>query len=94
MIITVTLYVQPGAKKSQVMGMHGDYIKISLNAPPVDGQANAALLSWLSKKFGLKIRQLSVLRGEKSRIKTIAINLPSESQLTQDNLIGLLLKTN
>lgn len=94
MKLTITLYVQPGAKKSEVVGMHGDMLKIKLNAPPVEGQANAALLAWLSKQLDLKIKQLTLLRGEKSRIKTIAIELPQDSQLTQASLISRILKTN
>lgn len=94
MKLTLTVYVQPGAKRTQVQGMHGEHIKISLNAPPVDGQANDALIAWLAKKIGLKNRQLTIVRGEKSRVKTIAIDLLSESHLTQDHLINLLLKTN
>ncbi len=92
MQITLTLYVQPGAKKTRVLGMHGANLKVSLNAPPVEGQANAALLAWLAKQLGLKIRQLKLIRGEKSRIKTIAVELPEETHFNKENLIQALLK--
>ncbi|MHB1301370.1 MAG: DUF167 domain-containing protein, partial [Burkholderiales bacterium] len=39
--ITLTLHVQPGAKKTEVAGLHGDALKIRLAAPPVEGKANA-----------------------------------------------------
>ena len=40
--ITLTLHIQPGAKKTEFGGLHGDALKIRLAAPPVDGKANAA----------------------------------------------------
>ncbi|HNN47094.1 MAG TPA: DUF167 family protein, partial [Azospira sp.] len=39
--LTLTLHIQPGAKKTEVAGEHGDALKIRLAAPPVDGKANA-----------------------------------------------------
>ena len=42
--ITLTLHIQPGAKKTEFAGLHGDALKIRLAAPPVDGKANEALI--------------------------------------------------
>ncbi|OGT27144.1 MAG: hypothetical protein A3I77_00465 [Gammaproteobacteria bacterium RIFCSPLOWO2_02_FULL_42_14] len=41
---TVKIYLQPGAKKSEICGKHGEYIKIKIQAPPIDGKANEALI--------------------------------------------------
>ena len=49
--VRLTLHVQPGARKTEVAGEHGDCLKIRLAAPPVDGKANTALLSWLADCF-------------------------------------------
>jgi uncharacterized protein (TIGR00251 family) len=43
-VLTLTLHVQPGAKRTEVVGLHGDALKIKLAAPPVEGKANEALL--------------------------------------------------
>ncbi len=72
--LTLTLHVQPGAKKTEVAGLHGDALKIRLSAPPVEGQANAALLSWLADFFGVPKRQVILKHGETSRRKVVAIS--------------------
>ncbi|BEV72419.1 MULTISPECIES: DUF167 domain-containing protein [unclassified Paludibacterium] len=78
----LTLHVQPGAKKTEVSGEHGEALKIRLAAPPVDGKANAALLRWLSDRFDLPQRAVELLSGDKSRHKIVAIRTDcSETEL-------------
>ena len=50
---TLTLHIQPGARKTEVVGLHGDALKIRLAAPPVDGKANAALIAFIADRLGL-----------------------------------------
>ena len=71
--------MQPGAKKSEVAGMHGDAVKIRIHSPPVEGKANDALILFLSKILGVRISSLQIERGDKSRTKTLAINYDSEA---------------
>ena len=51
--ITLTLHIQPGAKKTEFGGLHGDALKIRLAAPPVDGKANEALIKFVADTLGL-----------------------------------------
>ena len=51
--VYISLHIQPGAKREGVTGLFGSSLKIALNAPPVDGKANAALLRFLAGKLGL-----------------------------------------
>ncbi|OHX13616.1 DUF167 domain-containing protein [Chromobacterium sphagni] len=71
--VRLTLHVQPGAKKTEPAGEHGDCLKIRLAAPPVDGKANAALLAWLAGRFGVAKRDVALLSGDKNRHKVVEV---------------------
>ena len=75
--IVLTLHVQPGAKRTEVAGTHGDSLKIRLAAPPVDGRANAELLRYLAHAFGVPQRNAMLVRGDSSRQKIVRIRCPS-----------------
>lgn len=65
----LSVYVQPGARKSGVVGVHGEALKVAIAAPPVDGKANSTLLATLRGVFSLPADRLTLERGEKSRHK-------------------------
>ena len=72
-MITLFVYVQPGAKRTEIAGLHGDALKIRLNTPPIDGRANATLLKYLAQLFNVPTRHVTLLRGDKSRHKQLSI---------------------
>ncbi len=72
--VILTLHIQPGAKKTEVVGLHGEALKIRLAAPPVDGKANAALLAFLATKLSRRGTALSLLSGDTSRAKRVRID--------------------
>lgn len=76
--LVLTLHVQPGAKRTEVAGLHGDAMKIRLAAPPVDGKANAELVRFLADAFGVAARQVTLVRGETSRQKVVRIESPAK----------------
>lgn len=82
--LTLTLHVQPGAKRNEIVGVHGDALKIRLAAPPVEGRANEALLKFLSEKFCVAFRQVELHQGGQSRRKVVAV---SGSKLAPEMLI-------
>ncbi|NWG86096.1 MAG: YggU family protein [Hydrogenophilaceae bacterium] len=71
----LTLHIQPGASKSELAGLHGDALKLRIQAPPVEGAANAALLAFVAKRLGIAAREVKLLRGDKSRRKTVWVAL-------------------
>jgi uncharacterized protein (TIGR00251 family) len=75
--LVLALHVQPGAKRTEVAGTHGDALRIRLAAPPVDGKANAELLRFLAGVFGVPRHAVALLRGGASRQKTVRIESPS-----------------
>ena len=70
---TLTLHIQPGAKKTEVAGQHGDALKIRLASPPVDGKANAALINFVADRLGLAKSAVSLKSGQTSRRKVLEI---------------------
>jgi uncharacterized protein (TIGR00251 family) len=84
-VVMLTLHVQPGAKRSEISGLHGDALKIRLAAPPIDGRANEALIKYISGLFEVPQRQVELKQGGQSRHKVMAITgskIPPESLLT------------
>ena len=67
------LHVQPGAKRTEVVGMHGERIKVRLAAPAIEGRANEALIEFLAEEFGVARRDITILSGMKSRDKRVVI---------------------
>jgi uncharacterized protein (TIGR00251 family) len=71
--ITLTLHVQPGAKRSEIVGLHGNALKIKLAAPPIEGRANDALLKFIADLFSVPLRNIELRQGGQSRHKVVAV---------------------
>jgi uncharacterized protein (TIGR00251 family) len=85
-ILTLTLHVQPGAKRTDVAGLHGEALKIRLAAPPIEGRANEALLKFIAESFGVPLRQVELKQGGQSRHKVVAI---TGSKVEPESLLGI-----
>ena len=85
--VTLTLHIQPGARTTEVAGIHGDALKIRLAAPPVDGKANAALIEFVAQRLGVAKSLLSLKSGHSARRKVLEVNV-SVSDIAQ-KLLGL-----
>ncbi len=81
--VTLTLHAQPGAKRTQWAGMHGEALKIRLAAPPVDGKANAVLIKFLAEFLGVPKLAVSILGGESSRHKIVCVEQASDEALAR-----------
>jgi uncharacterized protein (TIGR00251 family) len=79
--VRVDVHVVPRASKSAILGVHDGRIKVSLDAPPVDGEANAALIAFFAKALKRPKRDVTLVRGETSRQKTLAIQGVSEADV-------------
>lgn len=69
-------HLQPKASRNEFAGLQGERLKIRLNAPPVDGKANAALQAFLAEAFAVSKRQVQIEAGELSRLKRVRIHQP------------------
>jgi len=72
-MFTLTLHVQPGAKRTEISGLHGEALKIRLAAPPIEGRANEALLRFIADTFGVPLRQVELKQGGQSRHKVVMV---------------------
>lgn len=66
--------VQPGASRSEITGVSDGRLRIRVQAPPVEGAANAAVCKLLARAVGVSKSKARVVRGERSREKTISIS--------------------
>ncbi len=71
--VILNLHIQPGAKTTEIVGRHGDALKIRLAAPPVDGKANAALVAFVAAKVSLGRTAVEVISGQTARAKRVRI---------------------
>jgi uncharacterized protein len=69
----IKVWVQPGAKRNEVAGLHQDFLKIRICAPAVDNKANQSLVEFVAGLLGLKRSQVSLAAGHTSRGKTLRI---------------------
>ncbi len=71
--VIISIHASPRASKTAVQGLHGDSLKIRLNAPPVDGKANGILIEFLADTLGIPERQVTIVGGETSRQKRVLV---------------------
>jgi uncharacterized protein (TIGR00251 family) len=73
--VIVRVYVQPKARREQLIGMHADRLKLAVTEPPDKGKANAAVIRLLSSAVQLPPSQIELLRGATSRQKDVLLRL-------------------
>lgn len=81
----IKVLAKPGSKENGITGMTEEGLEVKISAPPVDGEANTELISYLSKLFGLRKSDLSLDRGSRSRTKTVTVSKSSGATLEKLN---------
>lgn len=76
--LILACHLQPKASKDEFAGLHGDRLKIRLTAPPVEGKANAHLMAFLARAFGVPRSQVTLESGELNRQKRVRITRPQQ----------------
>jgi uncharacterized protein len=71
--VLLLLRVQPGAKRSALLGPHGDRLKVAIAAPPVDGRANESLLRFLADCLQVRPSTLRLTVGQTGRDKQVLV---------------------
>jgi uncharacterized protein (TIGR00251 family) len=68
------VHVQPRAFRSEIVGLHGDALKVRVAAPPVDGAANDALIELLADALGIARAAVRIVSGATSRGKVVEVD--------------------
>ncbi|WP_242489842.1 DUF167 domain-containing protein [Noviherbaspirillum cavernae] len=71
--IRLAVQITPNAKKSEVIGVLGEALKIKLQAQPIEGRANEALVRYLAALFGVPKGAVTITQGLANRRKTVEI---------------------
>jgi uncharacterized protein (TIGR00251 family) len=77
--VELLVLVQPRASRTKIVGEHDGRLKIALAAPPVDGEANAALIEFLAERCDVRRSEIELLDGETSRRKRLAVRGVTEA---------------
>lgn len=65
--------IQPRGSKNEIVGVHGDAVKIRLTAPPVEGAANKMCIVFLAKRLNVPKSAVEIVQGLRSRSKTVLV---------------------
>lgn len=82
-MITIEVLVQPRASRAKIGPRHDGRIKVAVTAPPVDGEANAAVIALLAKSLGVARSAVEVIAGATSRRKTLRIDGVTLAQIEE-----------
>lgn len=76
--LLLEIRVQPRASRDEIVGLHGEQLKVRITAPPVDGKANSHLQRYIAKAFGVAPSAVVLVGGETGRDKRFRIHSPRE----------------
>lgn len=80
--VTLALYVQPNARKSEFDRIHDDQLKLKIKAVPEEGKANDEVVRFLSQFFSIKRNQVTIVSGHLSRHKRVEVIFDHDVSLT------------
>ena len=81
--LTFPIRVVPRASRSEIVGIHDGALKIRIASPPVDGAANAEIVRFLAKTFGVSKSDIFIISGETSKNKRIKVENLSKSSFEE-----------
>lgn len=82
--LVLQLKVQPKSSRDAFAGPQHDRLRVLLTAPPVDGKANAHLIAWLARQFGVARSAVCLEAGENARLKRVRVRQPQQLPVSLD----------
>ena len=86
--VRLAVQIQPNAKKTEVIGVLDDALKLKLQAQPIEGKANDALVRYLAETLSVPRSAVTITHGQTNKRKLIEVK---SSSLTVDEVARLLL---
>jgi uncharacterized protein (TIGR00251 family) len=80
-VVVLRLRVQPGARRTAVVGRHGDALKVAVQAPPDQGKANEAVLRLVADVLGVARADVELVGGGANRAKRVAVHGPTADEV-------------
>lgn len=71
--LVLSIHAQPGAKRSEVAGLHADSLKVRIHAAALEDRANDALVEFVAQRLGIARREVTLVSGARSREKTLRV---------------------
>lgn len=69
--VRLAVHIIPNAKRTEVVGLHGDALKIRLQAQPIEGRANEALVRFVAEALGLPRTAVVITHGHTAKRKVV-----------------------
>jgi len=82
--LILSVLVQPRASQNQVIGVHGEYLRVRVTATPIEGKANQAVIKLLAKLFHVPPSRVCIEKGDSARIKRVRVTAPAS---LPDNIV-------
>jgi uncharacterized protein (TIGR00251 family) len=79
--VILKVIVQPRGSGNQIIGLHGDALKIRLTAPPVEGAANRMCIEFLAKSLKVRKTDVEIIRGQSTRTKKMLVRSATRKQI-------------
>lgn len=76
--LILRIRVQPRARNDEIVGAHGDCIRVRISAPPAEGLANARLVALLAEIFGVPKSHVALLHGRGGKTKLVRVSAPAK----------------
>lgn len=80
--VYLTVHVQPGAKRTAIVGIHGDSLKVTVPTPPERGKANQAVTRLIADRLGVPRGDVELVSGHSTRRKRLLIRGVTEADVT------------
>ena len=77
------MWAVPGAAHSEIAGQTGDFLRVRLGAPAVEGRANKELLRFLAERLGVRQADLRLAAGASGRRKRVVVAGLNPAQVVQ-----------